>query len=472
MPQKDHSLLEQRLREYLTPLQRPLTMARHKNLEIHEVLGLPGPEEVGTPDLQEQYSLFLEQLRPDQRADIILSDPYFFHVEPHGIHESLDVWLTRLNSKARTRLTLLLLLCRPFDYDKVWPDDHPRFVAQPLIKLFLGTPSKAPDERTHGAFSGVGGLDEHRKALDDPSMKLLIDSLLKSAAIETLTSGLFSNIPGIVDYQAWQICDWSPKWASVYGLTDAAHPEGYPFPWFLGFCRKDRLERNFIELLRGGAEHYDSGFYSTYGDVSGDWRLASMALSIDKDDQQPRWDVIDQLLDLDEAVLESLLEEGPEDNPAFILRIAAILEEASVAGFGDDACIKDLLAAAGDRKSLAGIEEKLPEWQSGYEERRTRERAERAEELLPFQEKVDSWASTAAGTPPSSRWARIGWSTRKRHIKSYLEAYVLEHRAFPTGCHDLGHTGPTGMFDLEVGMIDFDAVARRAEKTDQDGTKI
>jgi len=117
------------------------------------------------------------------------------------------------------------------------------------------------------------------------------------------------------------------------------------------------------------------------------------------------------------------------------------------------------------RKSLAGIEQKLPEWQSAYEVRVEKEQSERAEKLLPFQEELDSWASTAAGPRPRSMNAGIGWGIRRRHIQSYLEAYVLEHRALPTGRHELGRTRT---YSLNVGVIDFDDVARRSGDPNRD----
>tara|TARA_Y100001934_G_scaffold141126_1_gene170048 strand:+ start:301 stop:909 length:609 start_codon:yes stop_codon:yes gene_type:complete len=199
-----------------------------------------------------------------------------------------------------------------------------------------------------------------------------------------------------------------------------------------------------------------------------------MALSVGDDDEQPRWDLIDQLLGLDEEMLGTVIDEGPEARAAFLARISAILEGAGEAGFEDDVSLGKLLTEIEGHESLAGIEEKLPEWQSAYEVRVEKEQSERGEKLSPFQAELGSWAATAAGPSPRSMNAGLESWIRRRHIQSYLEAYVLEHRALPTGRHDLGRTPSysrkvgTGTYSLKVGVIDFDDVARRAGDTNGD----
>jgi hypothetical protein len=341
----------------------------------------------------------------------------------------------------------------------VWPNDRSRFIDDPVVALFFGAPTISLAEGTSGVPFGIDVLGERRRVFNDPGMKQLLDSISPRSAIETLTSEFIGAQPGSYAYQAWQVSNWSREWVVVYGVSDAAHDEGYPFPWLFGFCRRDHSERNFITLLREGASHFDWGFYSTYGKVLGQWRLSGMALSVSDDDEQPRWDLVDQLLSLDDSSLASVLVEGPEDQEDFLSRIDAIIEGAEEAGYDEDVSLADLLDKAGGQRSLQAIEERLPAWQRDYDAQVEREDAERQEKLLPFKDALELWITVAAGPHPRSWITGIGWGVRMRHIRAYLETYVLEHGELPTGSHDLGRTK---MYNLSAGVIDFDDIAQRA----------
>jgi hypothetical protein len=213
--------------------------------------------------------------------------------------------------------------------------------------------------------------------------------------------------------------------------------------------------------LREGADRFDLGFYLTYGAVRGRWRMAKMALSLFEGEEQPRWDLIDQLLDLDDELLYSVLDEGPDDPRDFLLRVSAIMEGAEEAGFRQDISLAALLDKAGGERRLATVEERLPGWQSDHEVRVAQVEAERQQKLLPFAKVLESWPAAAVGPHPGGMNAGMGWSIRKSHIRSYLEQFILAHAELPSGLHDLGRASAKGL-GINVGVIDFDQAAQRA----------
>lgn len=329
------------------------------NASTLELLGLPPASAIESSSIQEVYSRFIAQLQPTSDGAVVLSDPYFFNVSTAGILDSFEEWLSNLSASDNTRLLLLSILCRPFAPSAVSQQEEPRFIDNPLISLLFKAPSASLAERTVEVPFGLDVVTDRRRAFSDPALGHLIKALPLHSPIESITSELISSAPGIYDYQAWQVANWSDTWAVVYGISDAGHSCGYPFPWLFGFCRKEDVGLNFIKLLREAAKQFDWGFYSTYGIIKGRWRLALLALTVLDDWEGPRWDLLDELLSLDRSVLTGILDEGPADPKSFITRIETILRAADDAEI-EQTSLEQLLSAA-VTPTLAAVEAFLVE---------------------------------------------------------------------------------------------------------------
>jgi hypothetical protein len=201
---------------------------------ILNVLNLPSPDDIQDWALRKEYLLFSRQLEWRPSADIVLSDPYFFDVETEGLLDSVEGWIRSLSSTANARLFLLSILSRPFDPTKVWPGDERRFIDDPFVALLFGPSTISLAEGTSGVPFGIDALAERKKVLSDRGMKQLLKGNSPRSAIETLTSEFIGGQPGNYAYQAWQIADWNRDWAAVFGVSNAAHEEGYPFRGCLG----------------------------------------------------------------------------------------------------------------------------------------------------------------------------------------------------------------------------------------------
>jgi hypothetical protein len=60
----------------------------------------------------------------------------------------------------------------------------------------------------------------------------------------------------------------------------------------------------------------------------------------------------------------------------------------------------------------------------------------------------------------SYRISGVGQSVRAGDIREYIEGYILERGELPAGKHDLGSTE---VYNLPVGIVDFDEIARGAK---------
>ena len=327
-----------------------------------ERLNFPDPALVQLPEVRDEYTQFLAQLVPVAGGDVVLSNPYFFEIAIDEITSSTEAWFRNRSPEQKTKLLLLSLFCRPLHSVNARDDDEEQPLDASIFRLLWGRRPVSLAEGTSGIPFGIDCIDERRRAFNDPGLKLLLDTLPNHSVIETIASEFMDLIPGNYSDQAWQIADWSSDWAVVYGLCDAGHEEGYPFPWLLGFCHKDNLERNFISLLREGSALFDLGFYCTYGDVSSEWRLANLALSMLDEDLEPRSAVVEELLSLDDNLLEAILAEGPDDPKGFLSRIDAILRAADEPEVFSDS-LPELLEQVDGPPWLAAIERQLREWQ-------------------------------------------------------------------------------------------------------------
>ena len=421
----------------------------------NQVQNLPSPKTIDLPVVREEYTRFLQQLEIVADGAVVLSDPYFFKVETQGILDSVQDWYRDLVPQEVTKLLLLSLLSRPFDPSKVSLQDGSRFIDDLCFVVPFGTATISLAEGTSSIPFGLDVLPQRRMALDDPGLKQLMDSLAVRSPLETLTSEFIGGQPGNYAYQAWQVADWSPDWAVVYGVCDAAIDGGYPFPWLLGFIRRNRLEQNFIELLHCAGDRFDWGFYYTFGTVSGRWRLAKLALTVPYGCDSPPREIIDDLLMLNEGVRDSILEDS-QDEEHFLSRVQDIKDGAYDAGFKDDVTLLELLRKAGDKGTLASIEEQLPAWEHVNDLKVECEQEEREQILRPFKATIDAWVAVVAGPQPRGINVQMSWSARRSLVGDFLETYVLSHFELPIGRHDLSNNN---VYTQSVRIIDFEEVA-------------
>ena len=59
------------------------------------------------------------------------------------------------------------------------------------------------------------------------------------------------------------------------------------------------------------------------------------------------------------------------------------------------------------------------------------------------------------GECPEVRILQIAWYDKRRHLREFLQHYLVRFGELPRGCHQLGQTRSLG---LGVGVIDFDRV--------------
>jgi hypothetical protein len=330
-------------------------------------LTLPDRGSIKNAEIGQEYSRFIDQLQVAADGNVIISDPYFFSVDIDGISESVGRWLEALTQAERNKLLLLSLFSRSFDSSCLWPEGRPKFVDDPVVQLFFSHPDLP--SLAEGASEpplGLDSLPNRRKVLNDPGLKSLLDLVPVRSPIETISSEFVGNQPGNYAYQMWQVSDWNEDWAVVFGVDDAGYANGYPFPWLLGFCRRQDLERNFVTLLNEGSEKFDAGFYSTYGKIESKWKLAILALTAHADYAGPQWDLVEKLLTLDGNVLETFYQDCEDSHLGLLDRLREILNSADEAGLGE-LSFAELIDKAGGKPSLLSIEEKLPGWQEEFD---------------------------------------------------------------------------------------------------------
>ena len=250
-------------------------MSRTKE-SIHDVLEMPDPDDIRTLSIQRCYREFLEQLEPDPSGRFILSDPYFFKVEPQGVEHSTDAWLNNQDSDIKNKIYLFSVIYKSYTMKEISCDGF-KFADFPLVsELFplndipIGDQSKYNED-----INDV--INNTNNYLYDPCLIKLSQRLSSNAIIEQIESEMIGHQPGNYCYEGWQIAEWSSNWTVVFSLTDAGY-DSYPFPWLLGFCRKGCLERNFIELTFEGRKKFDQCFYVTDGEIFSQWSWASIFL--------------------------------------------------------------------------------------------------------------------------------------------------------------------------------------------------
>lgn len=337
------------------------------------MLGLPNSDVVGQrdPTLRDEYAAFIAQLEVLVDGRVVLSGPYQLSVNAEGISKSAERWFAGLSEKDRCRLLLLSIVGRPFDAESLSPAGQSRFGDDPVVSLLFGNDNpQSLAEQGGGMPFGLGTIEGRKKLSSEPALVALCDQLPTRAAIETLSAEFIGAMPGNYGYQMWQIAEWSADWAVVFGITDAGYNEGYPFPWLLGFCKRDSLERNFITLLREGSARYDIGFYNTYGRVTSRWPIAELALVVDEDSEQPDWDTIEWLLEIDDEALRRLIHDYTQDMtlPEFVLRMRDLHDLAQQLDT-DDVSLRTLMERAQADGSLDVLEARLEEWVEVLRER-------------------------------------------------------------------------------------------------------
>jgi hypothetical protein len=331
-----------------------------KNSSAWSELGLPAPRasEIRDVALRGLYEQFVGQLQIVEGGRVIVSDPYALSVDTDEISESMQDWYASLDQENRNKLLLLSIVCRPFEASSLWPNTGSRLVDDEDFRLLWADPSTASlAENLKGIPFGLSTLQDRRRAIAEPGLKRLIDRVPTRTPIETLSSEFMGEQPGNYAYQMWQVARWSDQWAVVYGVTDAAKAEGYPFPWLLGFCRLDDLERNFVQLLHEGWKRFDIGFYYTYGRVTGSWKLAKLALVSDDGNEGADWDAIDELLTLDDKRLGHVLAADRESGE-LLSQVTAIRDYADGTDRGE-LSLEQLLDQVGKRTSIRKLLERL-----------------------------------------------------------------------------------------------------------------
>jgi hypothetical protein len=340
---------------------------------VTELLGLPRLYNAGFTDrvLQDEYARFVEQIEIVADGRVILANPYQLSVKAEGIGKSAARWYAGFCEQDRCRLLLLSIVAKPFDPTKLWPDAQSRFGEDEVVELLFGNDNpQSLAEHRGGMPYGISTVEGRKLVLTEPTLSALLEWLPSGAAIETLSSEFIGAMPGNYGYQMWQIAQWTGDWAIVFGVTDAGWNEGYPFPWLLGFCRRDSLERNFIALLREGSARYDIGFYNTYGKVTSRWPIAELALVVDEDSEQPDWPTIEWLLELDDESLRRLIRDHTRDVelPEYRLRVRDLRDLAEQLDI-EDVSLRALMERAHADGSLAVLEARLEEWQEAQAKR-------------------------------------------------------------------------------------------------------
>jgi hypothetical protein len=333
---------------------------------ITGLLGMPIRDAAGLSDsvLRDEYARFAEQLAVVADGSVVLSSPYQLSVQTEGIAKSAGRWFAGLSEQDRCRLLLLSIVTRPFDSTKLWPDARSRFGnAEIVALLFSNENPQSLAEHDGGVPYGVSTVEGRKRLVSEPELKALYERLPSRAAIETLSAEFIGGMPGNYGYQMWQVARWTEEWAVVFGVTDASRDEGYPFPWLLGFCRTDPLERNFIALLREGSSRFDIGFYNTYGRVTSRWPLAELALVVDEDSEKPDWETIEWLLEMDDEGLRRLIRDHTRDVELseFVMRVRDLRDSAEGLDLQETSLL-GLLERAHADGSLKVLEAKIEEW--------------------------------------------------------------------------------------------------------------
>jgi hypothetical protein len=395
-------------------------------------LNLTGDSELHDPHFNRVLREFVVQLDVIENGNVILSDPYALSVHTDELGESALSWCESLSSLEHHKLLLLSILSRPFDSSSLWPADRDRLVDDEVFRWMWSdgdTPSLAHSLKSMP--HGLDGLGARRQVLSDPSMQALVNQIPVRMPIKTFSSEFIGGQPGNYDYQMWQVARWSDDWCVVYGVTDAAREEGYPFPWVLGFCRLLDAERNFVRLLHAGWTRFDIGFYYTYGRISGDWPLAKLALVAEDGDEGPAWVPVTALLTLSNEHLEGVLTEA--DDPRFIGRLRAVLE------FCDDyesLSIHEICEAVGERACLSHVEQYIEDNEEQIEASAAVREKQRQLRLEPFRDKIQILVDRKIGTsiPPKGRFAAMGRAQRRAKrakLIRELEDYALANNRLP-----------------------------------------
>ena len=336
-------------------------------MSVVNLLGLLRPEsdEIHDPALRYEYARFIEQLEFAADGRVVLCNPYQLSLKAEGIGTSAARWLAGMNEQDRCRLLVLSIIAKPFDPTKLGPDAQSRSGEDEVVALLYSNDNpQSLAEHRGGMPYGISTVEGRRLVLAEPILSALLERLPSGPVIETLSAESIGAMPGNYGYQMWQIARWTDDWAIVFGVTDAGWNEGYPFPWLLGFCRIERLERNLIALLREGSKRFGIGFYNTYGRDSSRWPLAELALIVDENSERPDWETIEWLLELDDDALRKLISRHPQDVtlPEFVMRVRDLRDSADGLDLADTS-LRGLFERAHADGSLEVLEAKIDEWQ-------------------------------------------------------------------------------------------------------------
>lgn len=412
---------------------------------------------IGDLELRNEFERFLDQLERVAEGKVILSDPYALDVDTNLAKRSLDEWFANLTPADERKLMMMSLLTQPFDVSTLWPADRRRFIDSFPATLCVVPPDPlSVSEGLDMIPFGVRTPKGRRAALADPGLARLMRVLPRKAPIETLSGEFISDAPGMYGYQMWEVAQWSEDWAVIYTVGDDSEPE--LFPRILGFCCRDDLEHNFISLIAEGCKRFDMGFYYTFGTVYSAWELARQLLHVADGLEEPDWESFEELRALDDDLQAALLrEEARHGRGELLERIRSIRASAEELGLGA-LSLAELLHKAGGSPALARVERKLPEWEHEIDEELEQLEARRQVVLQPYKELIHEWVDALSGPPATSYATGIARTIRRGRIADYIQNYVLENGAMPTGRHDLGRTTNPS---VRVGVIDFDEVASK-----------
>lgn len=161
------------------------------------------------------------------------------------------------------------------------------------------------------------------------------------------------------------------------------------------------------------------------------------------------WNELEDTLETNEgsSVLEAAKAAGESPMAYVDLHAAELqmeaLDEGQIRDLTNKAAVSPMLLA-----KLAAARAKIDETQN---------------KLRPFKNSATAWAEVVAGRRPYNLATSMGWNARKEHVYHYIWQYILKEGSLPAGTHDLGRTTK---YDIPVGLIDFDDVARRAAQVD------
>ena len=90
---------------------------------------------------------------------------------------------------------------------------------------------------------------------------------------------------------------------------------------------------------------------------------------------------------------------------------------------------------------------------------------------MHYRFEIQLMTNLIVGEAPAEKRANYAWMVKTRHVRRYLGNYYREHAVLPTDRRYLGMTRP---LNVEVGMVDFDAIRQkiRAESDKRQGVNV